>query len=42
MLKNIEEIERRFSGTYTFESLKEKELHLKDIQDLNVLLASVI
>ncbi|MDY7036000.1 MAG: (Fe-S)-binding protein [Thermodesulfobacteriota bacterium] len=42
MLKNIEEIERRFSGTYTFKSLKEKELHLKDIQDLNVLLASVI
>lgn len=42
MLKNIEEIERRFSGTYTFESLKERKLHLKNIQDLNVLLASVI
>jgi len=40
--KNIEEIEKRFSGTPDFKSLKVTELNIKSIQDLSVLLASLI
>jgi hypothetical protein len=42
MLRNIEAIEKRFSGSYTFKSLKKKKLSLESVHDLTVLLASVI
>lgn len=42
MERNIEEIKKRFSGTDTFKSLQKKDMDLKGIYDLSVLLASVI
>jgi Fe-S oxidoreductase len=42
MLRNIEEIKNRFSGTDTFKSLKMRGLNLRSVYDLSVLLASVI
>jgi Fe-S oxidoreductase len=42
MLRNIKAIEKRFSGSYTFKSLRKKKLSLESVHDLTVLLASVI
>lgn len=42
LLGSIGEIEKRFGGTYTFKSLRKKDLNLKSVHDLSNLLASVI